>query len=396
MKRIFLPLILIYMLPTLHLMAQKPSICVSWKRIAILPPVAPNQKSLGLAGAINGVDHNVFILAGGSNFPAGLPWAGGKKYYYDKIFVLQKKGDEFEWNRNVKTVLPGPVAYCGVTSTDQGIVYAGGENETGISDKCFLLNWDEEKEEVNVKPLPDLPLPLTNVALTHTGDVVFAVGGDKKDSSSNSFFCLDLKEKDTHWKKLPDLPIALANATAIAQNGPSGKEIFVVGGRSKTASGISDLHNTTFAFNLLKNEWQKCADISDGFHTTNLSAASGVAIGGNEILITGGDNGKVFHKIETLIAEIAKAKSPEEKVRLTEEKNNLSIHHKGFDKSLLLYNTNSNAWTKIGELPFPAHVTTTDVKWGNYIVVSNGEIKPGIRTPDVMLGKIITNNRKEK
>lgn len=390
MKRIFLPLILICMLPTLHLVAQKPSICVSWKRIAILPPVASNPKSLGIAGAINGVTNNVFIVAGGSNFPDGLPWEGGKKNYYDQIFVLQKKGDDFEWNRSVKTNLPEAIAYCGVTSTDKGIVYAGGENQNGISNKCFLLNWNGEKEEVDVKPLPDLPLPLTNVALTHTGNLVFAAGGDMNSSSSNSFFCLDLKEIDLHWKKLPDLPVALANATVIAQNGPSGKEIFVIGGRSKTPSGISDLHNTTFAFDLKKNEWRKCANISDGAHTTNLSAASGVAIGENHILVTGGDNGKVFHKIETLIAEIANAKSPEEKAKLTKEKDDLSIHHKGFDKDLLLYSTNSNAWTKIGELPFPAHVTTTDVKWGNDIVVSNGEIKPGIRTPDVMLGKIIT------
>lgn len=396
MKRIFLPLILICMLPTLHLMAQTPSICVLWKRIAILPPVAPNQKSLGVAGAINGVNHDVFIVAGGSNFPAGLPWKGGKKYYYDKIFVLQKKDDDFEWNRNVKAVLPEAVAYCGVTSTTKGIIYAGGENDKGISDKCFLLNWDGKKEEVDVKQLPALPLALTNVALTHTGDVIFAVGGDKKSASSNSFFCLDLKEKNLHWEKLPDLPIALSNATAIAQNGSSGQEIFVIGGRSKAPSGISDLHNTAFAFNLQKNEWRRCANISDGFHSINLSAASGAAIGEKHILVTGGDNGKVFHKIETLIAEIAKAKSPEEKARLTVEKNNLSIFHKGFDKSVLLYNTNTNAWTKICELPFPAHVTTTDVKWGNNIVVSNGEIKPGIRTPDVMLGKIIMNKTREK
>ncbi len=28
------------------------------------------------------------------------------------------------------------------------------------------------------------------------------------------------------------------------------------------------------------------------------------------------------------------------------------------------------------------------VKWRNEIVVSNGEIKPGVRTPDVIIGKV--------
>jgi N-acetylneuraminic acid mutarotase len=113
-----------------------------------------------------------------------------------------------------------------------------------------------------------------------------------------------------------------------------------------------------------------------------------VALGQNKILITGGDNGKTFHEIEMLIAKIAAAQTPEEKEKLTKEKNNLSIYHKGFDKSLWLYDTNSDAWTTIGELPFPAHVTTTDVMWGDEIIISNGEIKPGVRTPDVMMGKV--------
>src|SRR6185312_5624684 len=369
-------------------LSAQTAINISWKKIAVVPSLEKNQKSLGLAGAINGVNNNVLIVAGGSNFPNGLPWEGGKKTYYNSIFILHRKGDQYCWNDKVKPVLPEPIAYCGNTSTPSGIVYVGGENENGISNKCFLLTWNEKENEVLVKPLPDLPLPLTNVGVTNIDNVVFAAGGDEEKSSSNSFFSLDLKDKNFHWKKLPDLPIALANATAVAQNAKSGKEIFIIGGRSKTSTGISDLHHTTFAFNIQKQEWRKCADITDGKNVTNLSAAGGVALGENKILITGGDNGKTFHEIEILIAKITAAKTPEEKEKLTKEKNNLSIHHKGFDRSLLLYNTNSDGWTKIGELPFPAHVTTTDVKWGNDIIVSNGEIKPGVRTPDVMMGKI--------
>ena len=45
-------------------------------------------------------------------------------------------------------------------------------------------------------------------------------------------------------------------------------------------------------------------------------------------------------------------------------------------------------WGKIGELPFLPHVTTPAVLWDKKIILSNGEIKPGIRTPNVMLGTI--------
>jgi cyclically-permuted mutarotase family protein len=381
-------LISIFTLMTFYSSAQKPVLTISWKKIASVPDAGDAKTSLGLAGAINGVNNDVLIVAGGSNFPGKLPWEGGMKVYYDNIFVLEKKGNEYCWNKNVKSVLPESIAYCGNTSTPSGVVYVGGENENGISNKCFLIKWNKKENAVDVKPLPDLPLALTNIAVTNIDDVIYAVGGDEQNNSLNSFFSLDLKDKNLHWKKNPDFPIALANATAVAQNSKSGKKIFVIGGRSKTPSGISDLHNTVFAFDFQKNQWKRCTDISEGAHTTNLSAAGGVALHNNEILITGFDNGKTFHQIETLIAKIAQAKAPEEKQKLTEEKNNLSIHHKGFDKSLLLYNINSDRWTKIGELPFAAHVTTTDIKWGNDIIVSNGEIKPGVRTPDVWGGKV--------
>src|SRR6185312_6420233 len=306
--------------------------------------------------------------------------------YSNEIFVLQKKGKNFVWNKKVKNTLPEPIAYCGNTSTDSGIVYVGGENENGISDKAFIIKRNSAKNEIDIRPLPNLPVALTNVALTHIGNIVYAAGGDEERNSSKSFFSLDLNKKNPQWETLPDLPIALANATLIAQSGSGGENIYLIGGRTKTTSGISDLHHTAFAFDVKKNEWKKCADISDGKNISNLSAAAGVAIDKNYILMIGGDNGKTFHKIETYISQIAKANSKEEKEKLTSEKNALNIHHKGFYKGLLLYDTKRNKWTNIGDFPFPAQVTTTALKWGNDIVISNGEIKPGVRTPNVVIG----------
>lgn len=393
-------IIFILIMPTFFTAAtsaqKKYDISIQWKVAAKLPAATGNKKVLGFAGVVNGVNKNVLLVAGGANFPNGMPWNGGEKYYSDKIYVLQKESNKFIWNNKIKGILPEPIAYCGNTSTNMGIVYVGGENKNGISNKAFIINWDGSKNKIDVRPLPKLPLALTNVAVTHIGNVVYAAGGDDAYLSSKSFFSIDLNEKNPQWKKLPDLPIALANATAVVQKENTGQSIYLIGGRSKTASGVSDLHNTTFAFDPIKNVWKKCADISDGKNSTNLSAAAGVALGNNYILVAGGDNGIIFHKIEILICKIAQAKISEEKAKLTAEKNNLNIYHEGFDESLLLYNTNTDTWTKIGELPFPAQVTTTAAKWGNDIVISNGEIKPGIRTPNIMIGKVVLQKEPEK
>lgn len=346
------------------------------------------SKSLGFAGPINGVHKNVLIVTGGANFPDKMPWEGGAKKYSDEIHVLQKQGEGFVWNKKTKAKLPEPIAYCGVTSTDLGVVYVGGENENGLSNKAYILKWKDSKNDVAILSLPQFPLAMTNIALTHIGNVVYAIGGDEVKKSSNHFYSLDLNVLNPTWKELPNLPIALANAVAVVQETKEGTAIFVIGGRTKMTTGISDLHNTTFVFNVEKKIWTTAAFISDGINTTNFSAGSAVAVGTHSILILGGDNGVTFHKIETYLSQIAQTNSPEEKGKFIAEKNVLNTTHQGFYKGLLLYNTLTDTWTKVGELPFLAPVTTTAVIWGDDIILSNGEIKPGIRTPNVMLGKI--------
>ncbi|MES2416691.1 MAG: galactose oxidase [Bacteroidota bacterium] len=370
------------MLITENVFSQKKSIPqLKWTAIAKLPN-AKGRPSLGFAGAINGFSNQALIVAGGANFPDKMPWEQGKKYYSKEIQVLQKQGESWQWDKSFKGELPEPIAYCGNTVTPFGIVYAGGENENGLSDKAYLLKWNANTHTIEIKSLPNLPRAASNITLTNIGNVVYAAGGDDSNKSSSQFLSIDLDLPVWKWKALPNLPIALANAVTVAQQ----NHVYVIGGRSKNRNGISDLHHSTFAFDLKLHVWKTLAPISDGKNTTNLSAATGVAIGKNYILIPGGDNGKVFHQIEVYMSQILAAKTDAEKARLTAEKNELVIHHDGFYRGVLLYNTLTNRWRKVNELPFLTPVTTTATKHGNYIILSNGEVKPGIRTPNIMLG----------
>lgn len=387
-KSIFSIILISFIMSTTVALSQKTNISqVEWKRAAQLLN-ADGSLSLGFAGPINGISNGALLVTGGANFQDKMPWEGGKKHYSKEIHVLQKIGDQYTWNKNVQTTLPEPIAYSGNTATNLGVVYVGGENENGLSNKASILNWNANKNEVEIKSLPNYPIAVTNIALTHIDNVVYAIGGDEAKQSSDLVFSIDLNKANPEWKALPKLPIPLANSVAVVQNDKNGKNIYIVGGRTKTPSGISDLHNTTFAFNLKKQIWENRANISDGENTTNFSAGAGVAIGNESILIVGGDNGKTFHKIETYLSQIAKSDSDEEKARLIAEKNKLNTTHNGFYNAILLYNTHTDKWSKIGELPFLAQVTTTATIWDDKIVLSNGEIKPGVRTPDVMLGTV--------
>ncbi len=389
MNKYFSSLILsLLIMSTTDTLSQKKAVNhIEWKKAAQLQN-ADGSISLGFAGAINGITNDVLIVSGGANFQDKMPWEGGKKHYSKEIHVLQKCNNIYSWNKEVKSTLPEPIAYCGSTSTDLGVVYVGGENENGLSNKAFILKWNESKNEVEIKSLPNFPIAITNIGLTHIGNVVYAIGGDEATKSSNDFLSLDLNSKNPEWITLPKLPIALANSVPVVQKDKNGINIYVIGGRTKTPTGISDLHNTTFVFNIKKLIWESRANISDGKKTTNFSAGAGVAVDNHSIVIVGGDNGETFHKIETYLSQIAKTDSPEEKAKLAAEKNKLNTNHDGFYKGILVYNTLTDSWSTIGELPFLAHVTTTATLWNDEIVLSNGEVKPGIRTPDVMLGTI--------
>ncbi|WP_449439181.1 hypothetical protein [Pedobacter steynii] len=120
-----------------------------------------------------------------------MPWEGGKKYYSDRIQILIKQNGNFAWStKPLAAKLPEPVAYCGNTATDLGVVYAGGEGPNGLSNKAFIINWDTSDLNINIKRLADLPFAVTNTGLTHVGNVVYLVGGDKEKTHPILSTCL--------------------------------------------------------------------------------------------------------------------------------------------------------------------------------------------------------------
>ena len=52
---------------------------IEWEKIAELPPRAGEQKNPGLAGVFAGAQEDVFIIAGGTNYPKGRPWTGAPR-----------------------------------------------------------------------------------------------------------------------------------------------------------------------------------------------------------------------------------------------------------------------------------------------------------------------------
>ncbi|MBF9252699.1 sodium/solute symporter [Pontibacter sp. 172403-2] len=382
-------LILLLFLSAYHLKAQQNAPNrLKWSVAATLPAAPGQTTQHGLAGAAGGVHNNALLIAGGANFPAGKPWEGGQKKYWQDIYVLLKdENGKFEWLDKAFR-LPEPLAYSASVPTANGVLLIGGENDQGIQSKVYLLQWHPAEKDVTVKQLPALPLPLTNAAAAVSGQQVYVAGGETTGKATNTLFRLDLAAPAAGWKKLPDLPLALSHAVAVVQSNGEYPALYVIGGRTQTSSGISELHGTTFRYDPKENDWTQLSNIADGKgKETTLSAATGVASGASYILVFGGDKGNIFTQIEQHNAAIARATDEAEKQRLQAEKLKLLNDHAGFSKDIYLYNTVTDSWTKGGTLP-ASHVTTFAAQWGDDVLIPSGEVKPGVRTPAILKGSI--------
>ena len=65
---------------------------LGWSELPPLPPATGQQKQNGVASPFAGVHNGALIVAGGANFHKGRLWEGGKKIWWDDVFVLTKTG----------------------------------------------------------------------------------------------------------------------------------------------------------------------------------------------------------------------------------------------------------------------------------------------------------------
>lgn len=356
-----------------------------WQRAASLPNSAKDVPSIGVAGPASGVHREVLFVAGGANFPNGMPWEGGLKQFHSAGFVYARNGSKgLQFLQSFS--LAFPVAYPASVSTPQGVVMAGGENEAGPIPKVQLLSWDPGTKRVALQALPDLPIPLSGAAACAVGDLVYLSGGTLPDgTTSDGFFVLQVSKPGKGWKRLANLPEPLAHAVLLKQSNGVHDALYLIGGRRSQPSGISVLSAHVYVFDLKKETWkQEANDLP-----YPLSAASGVSVGSSYLLVFSGDSGEVFSRSEALLAAIRAEPNPEKQLALKEERTELLKNHPGFRREVLLYNTITKVWAVADSIPFPAPVTTQAVRWGDMVYLTSGEIRAGVRTPDILEARVL-------
>lgn len=363
-----------------------------WRPLPQLPPTPGLERQIGLAGPFVGEYQGVLIVAGGANFPEAPPWEGGQKVWWDNIFVLQKVADGgYQWHTSEEFTLPRPLAYGVAVSTADGLVCIGGSDARQCYRDVFLLRWNPAAQEIETDVLPPLPRPLAFMAGAKVGDHIYLAGGQEtiKDArATKNFWSLDLLKRgsgaDLQWQELPPWPgPARVLAVAAGQSDGTTDCFYLLSGRTIAPGVRTDILTDGYCYNPQSGQWQTLSGIATpGEPARAIMAGIAIPSGVNHILAAG-DDGKIFSQLEQLDEQIIAAPDRELAVALEREKYRLLENHPGFGRDILAYHTITDTWTKVGVFPFNVPVTTSWVKWDNGFVIPSGEIRPGVRTPEI-------------
>jgi N-acetylneuraminic acid mutarotase len=317
---------------------------LAWERLPPLP------EARGVAAPFAGVHGGALIVAGGANFPDRLPWEGGAKVWHDRVWVLEKP--EGQWRDAGR--LPRPLAHGVSVSTPDGVICVGGSDATAHYSDVFRLSL--KQGALQTQRLPPLPIALANACGALAGETLCVGTGSEtpgEKSATSRAFALDLSAQPPAWSELPPLPgRARLLATAAAHDG----RWFLLGGAAlePTAGGKAKRAYLREAWSYQADRgWRRLADLP----RPSVAAPSPAPWVNDALLLVSGDDGTLA------------GFTPPEK-------------HPGFPRTILAYDPARDAWREAGTTPAP-RVTVPCVEWQGRLILPSGEVRPGVRSPEV-------------
>lgn len=377
----------------------------SFSTLSELPPNSGYSIQPGLAGPYTGIDDDVLIVAGGANFPDKLPWEGGTKVYYDEIFVLQKlTEDKYSW-KIMAQKLPYTSAYGGAISTSKGLLCFGGNTADKCISETWFVNYLPESETVEIVSGPSLPISLTNFAFSKIDNVVYVAGGISAVGgvSGKHFYRLEMlgdNPSNWEWEALPawdGKPRAFA--VGVAQSDGLTNCFYLFSGRNIQQNKDPEILYDAHVYNPSIKKWSQISN--DNEKDFPIMAGTAFPVGASTIVFASGANGELMNKqldIESRIKTLQKQQEKEVdvekelKIVQTELLSHLN-NHPGFGNQFRSFNTLTHEIQNSGILPKLGQVTTTAINWDGDIIIPSGEIRPGVRTPEIVKIKIIRDDK---
>ncbi len=376
---------------------QEPEISLKWTKIPSAGE-ANSPYACGVAAAFAGIYNNYLLFGGGCNFPDIPLVLGGSKQFYDDLFIRQIDDTLSGWTRAGK--LPQPTAYGVSVSTPAGIVCVGGCNSEEKLSSAYLITIDPGKDSVTFVGLPSFPETVDNATGTYIDDRIYIVCGNMSGKPSSKMYVLSLKNIQDGWEEsvmFPGGARVQPTACRLQQDNETG--LFLAGGfRGAFDTFQPEVFTDAYYFSPREKSWIKLSDPLADSQLVSLGGGVSVPVGDSLALCMGGVNKDKFLGALRREQKASEAKlSGQQEVWNEYEKQRIeyisrpSEWHQ-FNRKLMLYHMKTNTWTVEDSCLHTALAGAVAAYSGNIFFVLNGEIRAGVRTPDIWEGTFLVKN----
>ena len=319
----------------------------------------------GVSAPFAGVVDGQLIVAGGCNFPDKPVTEGGKKVFYAKSFSVDLSAPDTVWAE--QTDIKTPAAYGAAVETPEGLVCAGGQYGSETLRDVYIIRYNKGTAKTEVDSLPSLPVGIDNGGWAYASGKVIITGGNQQDGGKG-VYALD-GAKPEEWVKLSEYPGAKRVQPVVVSDGT---DIYVAGGFQLDAETKQcTLSTNVIKYSITNDEWTELAEIpADKTGTPRcLVGGSGVYRDGC-LILTGGVNYNIFK-------DAVEGKGPADYMKKPRE-------WYQFNKDILVYNLSAGEWRTVYDIEGMNKAGGILVADNENIYMVCGELKPGIRTPEVV------------
>lgn len=223
---------------------------------------------------------------------------------------------------------------------------------------------------------PDVPVPFKSGTGGKVDNNLYVGLG----SAGVSWFLLNTDKASEGWQKVADFPgQPREQAVTVVLDG----KLYVFGGVGK--ENVSDTQvralNDVYRFDPQTNQWQKMATRAP----RGLVGAVATTLDGSQAVLLGGVNKAIF---DGYFTDLAAAGSDEgRKNSVVNAYFNQAPADYFYNRDVLIYEPLKNQWKSGGVLPFLGTAGSAISRMDNHLTLTNGEIKPGLRTASVWQGE---------
>lgn len=332
-------------------------------------PATEPGYSLGVSACYAGQIGDYIVMAGGCNFPTP-----GNKTYYAGIYAAPLDNAVLRWQ--LVGFLPEPAAYGATIASGDSLMFVGGNNSDHSLNTVYSIHLNAAGDRAEVRRMADLPCTVDNMAAAIDRGNVYIVGGNQNGKPSAGVLMADIKTENYVWSDLCTMPSSPRVQPVCAAN--NGKLYvwggFFADGEKSVVSTDGVCLDTTVPYT--DKTWRSL----EGPRSAKgepMTLSGGVAwTDGNKVFATGGVNKDIF--LDAISGRYECVKKTDYLLQ--------PIEWYSFSGNLYELDLVTQKWkpTRFADKALArAGAMVVPTTLGTFYI--GGELKPSVRTPQIVL-----------